>query len=243
MVGVRSPGLRAALTAAVAAAVGVAVAAGVAPASGIALAGPHARVAAAPTVPTVRCRTEFGLPPPHHRVPPRVTVQGHPRSVAGLVAYTNTELFLIAPAGMACSGIVAADGGTEVVLWPKGQRLPTQHSHEAGMSLTLEPACTSCRAGEACPFFPAFARGLQFPCTITVPPRETVERVGQHLVLFEDPPGAPGDGYPSGGPDPANGLVGITSRYQEVYRSTCTLPASRHQVCTTSLNDVIGRYR
>ena len=207
-------------------------------AAGIALAGSPS----APTVPTVRCPTTFGLPPPHPRAPARIAVRGHPRSVTGLVAYTNTDLYLIAPAGMACSGIVAADGGTQVLAWPTGDRAPHQHSSEAGLSLTLDPACSSCRAVDACPFFRAVARRLQLPCTTSIPAHETVEHVGRQLVLFADPPGVAGDGFPSGGPYPANGLVGITTRYSEVYRATCTLPPTRHAVCTTTLNDVIARY-
>lgn len=210
--------------------------------TGNAVAGSRARVVRTPTVPTVRCRTEFGASPPPTRIPSRVAVRGGPRSVDGIVAYTNRVLFLIAPAGMACSGLDAADGGSVLLLWRHGEHKPTQHSHQAGLSLTLDPACSSCRAEEACPFFPALARQLDFPCIATVPTREVVDHISRRLILFQDPPGVPGDGWPSGGPDPANGLVGITPRYDEVYRATCTLPASRHQACTTSLNDVISRY-
>jgi hypothetical protein len=64
-----------------------------------------------------------------------------------------------------------------------------------------------------------------------------------NVFLFEDAPGVAGSGWPSGGSDPANGLVGYDSSEDDaVYRSTCTLPAGDHALCTTSLNDVLRRY-
>jgi len=43
---------------------------------------------------------------------------------------------------------------------------------------------------------------------------------------------------------PANGVVGTHGNARDalVYRSTCTLPAAEHAICTESLNDVIVRY-
>ena len=61
------------------------------------------------------------------------------------------------------------------------------------------------------------------------------------MALFEDPPNVGGSGWPSGGPDPANGLVGIARR-GTVFRSTCTLPSGDHTLCATILNYVISRY-
>ena len=65
---------------------------------------------------------------------------------------------------MACSGAVGADGGSELVVWPKGQRSPHQHSHSDGLTLTVDPACVGCMAFDACPFFRSFASKLGFPC-------------------------------------------------------------------------------
>lgn len=203
--------------------------------------------AAARTVPVVRCRTQTvggsGSP-----VPSRIRVLGSPSTTAGLVAYTNSELFLVGPARMICSGVIAQDGGTQLLVWPRGRRQPRQHSDEDGLTLIYEPACVGCQAEDACPFFAAFARGLGFSCSTGVPAEEKVTRPGSHLALFEDPPGVAGDGWPSGGRDPANGAVGVQGSLnpgpheRSVYRSTCTLPARNHSICTVSLDDVIARY-
>jgi len=202
---------------------------------------------AAATVPVVRCPTlnvTGSTPSP----PAAVRVLGSPASTAGLSAYSNGEQLIVGPAGMSCHGQLAQDGGAELLVWPKRKRRPGRHAHTAGLSLFADPACIGCQADDACPFFAAFARKLGFPCSTGVPVGETVDRRGSHLVLFEDPAGIAGDGWPSGGPDPANGLVaihgglGVEAPARTVYRATCTLPQRAHATCRTSLDDLIARY-
>lgn len=165
-------------------------------------------------------------------------------STGGLVAYTNTEIYLIGPQGMRCSGLLANDGGSQVIAWPQHQSRPTAHAHTDGLTLTLDPACSGCKAQDACPFFTAFARHLGFPCTSGVPQGERVDRLRSDVALFTDPPEVAGSGWPSGGPDPASGVVGYSGSPENglVYRATCTLPAIDHSACTISVNDVIRRY-
>jgi hypothetical protein len=194
-------------------------------------------------VPVVRCPTVFGVS--YHVVWPRsVSVLHSPSSTRGLDAYTNSQLVLIGPADMNCRGIVAVDGGTQIVVWPVGYSRPSQHSHAAGLTLSLDPACASCKAADACPFFGQFAAQEGFPCPTGIPTGESVYVLNTTTTLFEDPPGVAGSGWPSGGPDAANGLVGITGSREDgsVYRSTCTLPASQRWICTVSLNDALSRY-
>lgn len=201
--------------------------------------------ASGPTVAVVRCATSGFLPPgAKSKTPSRVAVLGAPSSIRGLVAYTNFEEFLVAPAGMRCSGSVGADGNGEILVWPSGYAAPSQHSRYEGLTLRLDPACASCRAADACPFFPTFAASVSFPCSATaIPHGERVYALNSAETTFEDPPGVPGDGWPSGGRDPANGVVGVNaSENSSVYRATCTLPASEHSVCTVILNDVLARY-
>jgi hypothetical protein len=204
--------------------------------------------ATATTIPVVRCRT-VTVGGPGSSLPSRIRVLGTPRTVAGLVAYTNAELFLVGPARMNCSGLIYQDGSTHLLVWPRGKRQPPQqHSDEDGITLVSAPACAGCEAEYACPFFAALARGLGFPCATRVPARETVTRPDSRLVLFQDPRRVAGDGWPSGGPDPANGTVVIQGSVhpgpheRAVYRATCTLPARDRSLCTVSLDDTIARY-
>jgi hypothetical protein len=145
---------------------------------------------------------------------------------------------------MRCSGRLGTDGGSQVIVWPQHHGRPTAHARTDGLTLTLDPACAGCKAQDACPFFTALARHLGFPCMSAVPQGERVYRPRSEVALFRDPPEVAGSGWPSGGPDPASGVVGYTGSAASglVYRSTCTLPASDHSDCTTSLNDVINRY-
>jgi hypothetical protein len=218
----------------------VAVVAGVA----VLVAGVSAASASAATVPVFRCATTFGFPPGAIHLPRRLTVLGSDSSDAGLTAYTNTRQYLIGPSGLQCQAILAADQTAQILLWTNPHAGPPRiHAHVPGLSLEYDPDCTSCQAGLACPFFGAFARSLDLPCRGgALPATERDERHGANLVLFQDPPGVAGSGDPSGGPDPANGVVGIHGRSGAVFRASCTLPASRHAACTTTLDDVIARY-
>jgi hypothetical protein len=206
--------------------------------------GTQAWASPAGSVPVVRCPTTFGVQGTARNAPASLVVLGHPSSTRGLAAYTNFEEFLVAPAGMKCSGGVGADGNGSISVWPPGHSPPTQHSHYDGLTLILDPACAGCRAADACPFLPNFAASLSFPCsTGDIPHGEQVYHLNADTALFEDPPGVGGDGWPSGGRDPANGIVGVNvDEGSSVYRSTCTLPAFDHWMCTVSLNDVLARY-
>lgn len=191
----------------------------------------------------LRCPTEYGVSEPAPSVPAMVPVSSA-AAAGGLIAYTNTQVYLLGPRNMSCAGEVAADGGSQVIVWPQGDNRPAEHSASDGLTLRVDPACAGCKAADACPFFTTLARELGFPCTSSIPAGESVSRPSPNLALFEDDPGVEGSGWPSGGSDPANGVVGIagTSRENTVYRATCTLPSIQHSVCTTILNYVIGRY-
>ncbi len=212
--------------------------------SAVALACAGAAGAAARTVPVVRCPTVSGLPLGKVRLPHRLAVLGAPASVSGLAAYTNTDIYLVAPAGMACSGAVAVDGGERLTVWARGHRVPTQRARYAALTLWLDPACLGCKADDGCPFFPQFARLEHVPCDASLPSGEHVVRPSSNVALFSDPPGVAGSGWPSGGPDAAYGVVGIHGNFSQgaVYRSTCTLPRARIAACTVSRADVRARY-
>lgn len=197
-----------------------------------------AEAQAARTVPVTRCPTTTGVSGPVGPTPARLSVRG---ATHGLVAYTNSDEYLLAPSSMHCAGQIGGDGSAVLVVWLAAR--PGFHSRHAGLTLVVIPACVGCKAEQICPFFPAYARRLAFPCNTAVPPGERVTRRRTH-ALFEDPPGVAGDGWPSGGADPSIGVVGYTNApYQGiVYRATCTLPSRERDVCAVSLNDVIGRY-
>ena len=62
---------------------------------------------------------------------------------------------------------------------------------------------------------------------------------------FEDPAGVAGDGMPSGGTNPANGVLLYLPSWpgrSAPDSATCTLPANQQDVCTAVLNDFVGLY-
>jgi hypothetical protein len=205
---------------------------------------------ASTSVRVVRCPTTFGSRGEARATPSTVAVLHDPASTRGLVAYTNTDIFLIAPVGMHCAGIVGADGTSALAVGPPALTReldePSRSYSGIGLTLSYDPDCAGCEAEDLCPFFPQSARTLGFPCTTGILRDEQTHRLTPRLTLFEDPPGVRGDGWPSGGPDAANGLDGFTAPNKTtqttVYRATCTLPASERWICTTTLNDVISRY-
>jgi hypothetical protein len=212
--------------------------------SAAALAIPAAQASAQTSVPVVACPTAFGIPSEARQPPRTISVLGSPASTRGLVAYTNTFDYLIGPAGMRCSGAVGVDGGQRVVVWAASHGMPGPRSRDAGVSLLIDPACLSCKAADACPFFAQFSAAYGTGCPTGIPPGERVYGLRRTITLFEDPPGIAGDGWPSGGSNPANGLVGLNTTVRQnplVYRSTCTLPATQHWICSVSLNDTIAR--
>lgn len=71
-----------------------------------------------------------------------------------------------------------------------------------------------------------------------VSPGELVDRSSSRVARSEDPARVAGDGWPSGGRDPANDLVGIHVR--AVWSTE--LSAIKRATCAASLDDVRGRY-
>jgi hypothetical protein len=217
-------------------ALAVALLAAAAIAASAALAAPGARVH------VVRCKTTFGLGGKHH-VPSTIEVK-RTAAAAGLVAYTNTETYLLGPPGLHCSGLVAVDGGSQIIAWRSDAKPPAMHTPIAGLTLEIETACSACRADAACPFFPSVASALGFACTDALLAREKITRPRSDVVLFSDPPHFAGSGWPSGGDYTARGVVGTAGSVRNglVYRATCTLPPADRAPCAQVTADAIARY-
>jgi hypothetical protein len=82
-------------------------------------------------------------------------------------------------------------------------------------------------------------------CQYTKPAEEQSTQLSSTVVAFEDPPGVAGDGDPSGGPYPANGVMiyGPGSVMDGSWIETCSLPASDHSLCNVSLNEFVSLYQ
>ncbi len=76
------------------------------------------------------------------------------------------------------------------------------------------------------------------------PAAETLFPRSANDVAFFDPPGTAGTGSPSGGINPANGVVLYApgGGKSSAYLATCTLPAVQNAVCSTVLHSFVSLY-
>ncbi len=118
------------------------------------------------------------------------------------------------------------------------------------MTGDLLPSCYACFVGQACTFFPAAEHDLvhdfsgQLSCT-PLPSGQGVSRVAPSVIAFSDPAGVLGTGEPSGGANPAYGVVTFKDRssngtYFGSAMETCTLPKNEHVLCNAALQDFIS---
>jgi hypothetical protein len=153
----------------------------------------------------------------------------------GFVFYANQALAVLAPEGWKCKGAVGVDGSGYVAVTGSGGR--AIEGREGSV-------CADCNFEIACPLFPQ-AKALQpeLGCPSTPPSDERIYKLSDIAIAFEDPPGVHGTGQPSGGRNPANGVVIYSAGPpDQALEETCTLPNSAHLECAAVLNDFLARY-
>ena len=216
--------------------------------------------AAAAVVPVIVCQTTFGItPPPAPKAQPASLTVSAPASRGGeLAVYTDSQglMRLLAPRGWSCSAQYGADGSGGVAVYPAGEHIPSAWG--AGWQLsTSSPvqavfgsqtsACVGCAEGQACALFPSAAKDFMShfgrPCPGIRPATETTTQLSAGVAAFTDPAGVSGDGNPSGGRYPADGVM---TYYREhtpgSWTETCTLPPADKDLCTTALNYFVNSY-
>jgi serine/threonine protein kinase len=230
--------------------------AGANPAGGVTITTtPAAATKVSADLPLNVCQTTFGVQPNSIPVLPSTIAESVPVDLTSqLAVYTDQlgNMKLFAPAGWSCSALEAADGGSYVSAFPRGQPDP-----ESSTSGTAEEAvvggwtgpCSLCTLGQASPLFSDAATlcaqeygGNPDSCP-SLPAGETTIAIAPGVVGFLDPPGVRGDGIPSGGTNPANGVMTyLPATSQGSYLDTCTLPEDQHALCTASLNNFTDVY-
>ena len=146
---------------------------------------------------------------------------------------------------------VDPDGSGGVTVFPNGETVPSgplpSSSMVEAITASQTSACLECREGRACPLFstPAadYEQDYQISCPETKPAAESSESIEDGVVGFLDPPGVAGDGSPSGGEYPANGVMTYHSGNENgSWLDTCTLPYSQQALCTAVLNNFAIAY-
>lgn len=187
-----------------------------------------------------------------------VTVVVPGGSAAGLAAYTDDQglMRLLGPQGWSCTAAYGADGSGGVVVYPAGESVPANWGAgwrlPAGSSVqaiigSQTSACTNCAVAQACPLFGSAAKSFQAnfgrPCPGARPAAESTTQVSPGVIAFADPAGVLGDGNPSGGSYPANGVMTYHPGNPDgSWVETCTMPAASKAVCTSTLNYFLASY-
>ncbi len=192
-------------------------------------------------------------------LPASVSVGVPAAAAANLVVYGDDHgiMMMIGPKGWTCHAAYGADGSGGLLISPAGESVPSDP--DSGWHL---PASSSVQAivgyevgaspvqaaGLACPLFSAAATEYQQTFGHACTPHPTAESVvgtGSFEAGFEDPAGVAGDGMPSGGTNPANGVMFYLPSgpgRSAGYLATCTLPVAQHDVCTAVLNHFVALY-
>jgi hypothetical protein len=206
------------------------------------------------SLPVVVCQTTSGVSTTTTSLPPSVSVSV-PSSQAqqgNLAVYSDLtgRLMLVGPTvGWTCTGTFGADGSGMLALAPVGTTVPTATTWHLPASsptqaiVAVESGGSTVQgAALACPLFSAAKaatrQDLGQGCAVTGPPQERVVRTSAVQVGFHDPAGVAGVGSPSGGLNPANGVVLYQPKATEAtaYQATCTLPAAQQDLCTAVVN-------
>jgi hypothetical protein len=196
------------------------------------------------SLPVVSCPTSSGADLPAVSLPQSRPV-AVPQALAGdLSLYADDQgvMELLGPKGWSCTAAIGADGSGGVTVYPAGAG-PSSAVAIAGSETS---ACVGCTLAQACPLFPSAATVLRSDLGQACPARpaaETVTSIAAGIMSFEDPPGVKGDGHPSGGPYPANGVMTYHPSAQDgSWQETCTLPASEKDICTAALDTFVSSY-
>ncbi len=213
----------------------------------------HATPAPAFTVlRVVSCPTTFGGGPIAHRfIPKTLPADGN---LHGVSLYTNGLLTVMGPSGWVCNGLVAGDGGENLVVAAPGSAnastsggtLPGQ----AAVEFDAEYTGHLPGAQFICPLFPdsaaaAFADSGGLKCG-TSPDREHLDHLTKDIVTFSDPAGVRGTGAGSGGKLTSVGMaiypqLAPSPESINVFELSCTLPKKLAADCSDIEADFMVR--
>lgn len=206
------------------------------------------------TLALVSCPTTYGVTlPATGALPASISVRVPSDLADQLTVYSDQRgtMKLVGPKGWQCSASYGADGSGGVKVFPSSEQAPSglafsPQSQQAIVGSETS-ACQGCQEIQACPLFPAAAnaylKDYGMSCPQTRPDEESTYQISSGVIGFEDPTDVAGDGNPSGGPFPANGVMTYYSDAPDgSWLDTCTLPASEHALCTVALNTFVSFY-
>jgi hypothetical protein len=174
--------------------------------------------------------------------------------VPGLSFYSNGLLNILAPAGWACSALVAQDGGQRLDVYRPGQPDLSRTEIPPGTSVVqLDGEWTGHGPGAelVCPLFPQSAAanfmGGNPPCP-GAPTGERDTHLTDDVVTYDDPAGVRGTGAGSGGSLNSSGAMVYPQVKPfsppggvNVAVLSCTLPGDLSALCNVIQTDFLVR--
>ncbi len=224
--------------------------------AGFSVTAPAASSAPSPrAVVVVKCRAQVGAegvaaPPP---IPAQLRAELTSRAAAQLRFYSDGFVTVLAPRSWTCAGLVAADGGLSLSVYPAHQPNPLRADHlpsdAAGVTAFIDYTGHGPGAQLVCTLFPgtrAARLAAQTARCAASPSGEIVRRAGTDVARFEDPSGVTGVGLPSGGANRAIGAVVYPKLRPEpdsvtVAKVTCTAPPATTGLCPSIVDDYVAR--
>lgn len=203
-------------------------------------------------LPVISCSTTYGAPPSGS---PFVAHQlATTTAVHGLSYYSNGQITVLGPAGWACSGLVAGDGGQALAVYPPGKPDYTAVPVPRGAQIVeVFDDYTGHIPGAdlVCGFFPhsaaaSYVASGGMPCP-NEPAGEKTASLTSDVVTFSDAAGVSGSGSGSGG---SLSSVGAVVYPQLPYGATasvsisvlsCTLPTKQASLCRAIEGDFLVR--
>jgi hypothetical protein len=192
-----------------------------------------------------------GVTPP--AVPTQLTAALGTAAASQLRFFSDGFATVLAPRGWTCAGLVAADGGQSLSVFPVHQPNPLGTgrvpSTAAGVTVFVDYTGHGPGARLVCALFPGTRAAQLAAQTGGCPPaagREGVRRRRAEVARFDDAPGVRGVGVPSGGTNRAVGAVVYPRPRPEpesvtVSKVTCTAPRATAALCPTIVDDFVTR--
>ena len=235
----------------------------------------HTPAAVSDVVPVVECPTADagGNPgPPTSTYPDTMAVSAAGTVAEQLALYSNDTHSLppiLAPRGWSCQVSVGGDGSTSVQVFPSTASAPGAFGALSAsvqqVDASSDSACQGCIYGTVCPFVPdvgeqlGYGSASGFTCSSPPAQEQVIFANGlpsdtgpivEDVIMFTDPAGVKGDGYPSGGPYPADAVVlydwtspaaNANAQSDGASQETCLLPTSERALCSAINQDFVSR--
>jgi hypothetical protein len=181
-------------------------------------------------------------------VPTKLIAVLSPANAASLEFYSVGTETLLGPRGWSCAQLAAADGSSEMAVYPPGVANPTEGAPSSvpsqGIYASFDYTGHVPGLDLVCAYFPSLASSSGESCPSTVPATEQTNQLTPDVVAITDPAGVRGSLRGSGGSWPVTGFAVAPQAAdlaggEDVAMISCSMRTS--SLCQSILGDFIIR--